>query len=255
MSDNADLVGIWLGAALAVLVILFALGAALVISQRRFLALHREHARRLIAAHEEERAYVAREVHDDALQRVAMLQHELHSLMDRSRASANGEHSRVNAISRELADLGVMLRQVAHRLHPAIIEQGGLIPALAQLADDVTRASGILIKARLPAAGSDRGLGRERSITLFRIAQEALRNVVRHSSAGRADLLLEKDGQGLVMTIRDEGLGFDSSARQQGLGLVSMSERAKLVDGAYSVVSAPGRGTTIRVRVQLDEDA
>ncbi|MGQ0766457.1 MAG: sensor histidine kinase [Gemmatimonadota bacterium] len=254
MSDNADLVGIWLGAALAVLVILFALGAALVINQRRFLALHREHAKRLIAAHEEERAYVAREVHDDALQRVAMLQHELRDLTDGPRVTVSGEHARVNALSEELADLGVMLRQVAHRLHPAIIEQGGLIPALAQLADDVTRASGIDVMTTLPPPGSDRGLGRERSITLFRIAQEALRNVVRHSGAKTAGLALEKEGQSLTMTIRDSGSGFEAGAQQSGLGLVSMSERARLVDSVYSVVSVPGRGTTIRVRVQLDEE-
>lgn len=229
-----------------------ALGVALVTYQRRFLALHREYARKLIAAHEEERAYVAREVHDDALQRVAMLQHDVEEWLD-GRIDPDRERARSTALKHELEDLGVMLRRVAHRLHPAIIDQGGLLPALSQLADDTTRLSGIDVTARLPTGQSDRILDRERSLILFRIAQEALRNVTRHSAATSAEVGVDVTADALVLTITDNGRGFDSgdSRHASGLGLVSMAERARLADGEYSLFSRPGGGTTIRVTVPL----
>ena len=148
---GSNVVWIYLGTVLAITVILTALGAAVFIYQRRFLALHREYAKKLIAAHEEERAYVAREVHDDALQRVALLQHDVEqwSASDNG-AGSDREKARSKALRGELEDLGVMLRRVAHRLHPAIIDQGGLIPALAQLAEDNERMTGIRIDAKLP---------------------------------------------------------------------------------------------------------
>ncbi len=135
--SGSNVVWIYLGTVLAIAVILTALGAAVFIYQRRFLALHREYAKKLIAAHEEERAYVAREVRDDALQRVALLQRDVSewAALDNGNGSER-EKARSRALRDELEDLGVMLRRVAHRLHPAIIEQGGLVPALAQLAED-----------------------------------------------------------------------------------------------------------------------
>ncbi len=254
MSDPPNLFWIYLGAALAVAVILAALGAALFVYQRRFLALHREYAKKLIAAHEEERAYVAREVHDDALQRVALLQHDV----EQWAASDNGagsdrEKSRSKALRGELEDLGVMLRRVAHRLHPAIIDQGGLIPALAQLAEDNERMTGIQIDAKLPPFTAERIMDRERSLILFRIAQEALRNVAKHANATKAQVAVEVANRQRTLTVTDDGRGFDSAGPQglSGLGLISMGERARLADGNFSLFSKPGAGTTIRVTVPL----
>jgi two-component system sensor histidine kinase UhpB len=251
--DSSGLVWAYVAPLLAVAVILSALGAALVIYQRRFLAIHREYAKKLIAAHEEERAYVAREVHDDALQRVAMLQHELRDWADGKRLNTSTEHARASALAQELEDLGVMLRRVAHRLHPAIIEQGGLIPALAQLADDVTRASSVDVHATLPPPGFEKTLSRDRAIIVFRIAQEALRNVVKHSEARKAEISVEVTGETLALSVKDDGKGFDSTdpARKSGIGLISISERARLVDGKFSISSSPGQGTTVRVHVPL----
>jgi signal transduction histidine kinase len=247
------LFSIWIGAALAVVVILTALGAALVLYQRRFLALHRDYSKKLIAAHEEERAFVAREVHDDALQRVAMLQHELRDWVDDQPLETTAERARADALSHELEDLGVMLRRVAHRLHPAIIEQGGLIPALAQLADDTSRATRIDVQTSLPSPGADRALSRDRALILFRIAQEALRNVAKHSGATSAEVALEVQPSSLSLRIKDNGRGFETPepGRSTGLGLISMTERARLVGGQFNIWSAPGKGTTIRVHVPI----
>ena len=254
MPAGSGVFGIYLGAVLAVAVILTAFGAALVLYQRRFLALHRDYAKKLIAAHEEERAYVAREVHDDALQRVAMIQHDVNEWMDGG-VEAGKERLRSEALRKELQDLGVMLRRVAHRLHPAIIDQGGLIPALSQLADDTARISGIDIVARVPAQFTDKVLDRERSLILFRVAQEAVRNITKHSAATRAEIGVDLAKDSLVLTIIDNGRGFDSGdpRRASGLGLISMGERARLADAEFSLFSKPGGGTTIRLTVPIKQ--
>lgn len=252
--SGGNVFGIYLGAVLAIGVIVVALGVSLVMYQRRFLALHREYAKKLILAHEEERAYVAREVHDDALQRVALLQHDV----EQWAASDNGaaserEQTRSKALRGELEDLGVMLRRVAHRLHPAIIEQGGLVPALAQLAEDNERMSGLSVETRLPPFSQERLIDRERSLILFRIAQEALRNVAKHASATRAEIVVEVANKQLTLIVSDDGRGFDTAGARgaRGLGLISMGERARLADGNFSLFSKPGGGTTIRVTVPL----
>ncbi len=252
--SGSNVVWIYLGTVLAIAVILTALAAAVFIYQRRFLALHREYAKKLIAAHEEERAYVAREVHDDALQRVALLQHDVSewAALDNGNGSER-EKARSRALRDELADLGVMLRRVAHRLHPAIIEQGGLVPALAQLAEDNERMSGLNIETRLPPFSAERIIDRERALILFRIAQEALRNVAKHANATKAELTVELAKGQLTLVVSDNGQGFDSAGPQStaGLGLISMGERARLADGSFSLFSKPGAGTTIRVTVPL----
>ena len=245
----SELFRIWVGAALTVVIILGALGTALVLYQRRFVALHRDYTRKLISAHEEERAYVAREVHDDALQRVALLHHELTEWRDGLAESA--ARSRATALSDELQDLGVMLRRVAHRLHPAVMDHGGLIPALSQLAEDATRSNAFEVTAEVPHAGAEEPLSRERSLILYRVAQEAIRNISKHAQATRVQILLTVPGPGLTLEVRDNGTGFDSSdpAKSRGLGMISMKERAKLVDGHLEVFSHVGKGTTIRVHV------
>jgi two-component system NarL family sensor kinase len=249
---GGSIFAVYLGAVLAVVVIVTALGAALVIYQRRFLALHREYAKKLIAAHEEERAYVAREVHDDALQRVALIQHDVIEWMETD-FDVSTERARSTAIKHELEDLGVMLRRVAHRLHPAIIDHGGLIPALSQLAEDTTRLTNIDVVARVPANVTDKVLDRERSLILFRVAQEAVRNVTKHSAATRAEIGVDVSKDSLVLSVSDNGRGFNSDdpKRASGLGFISMAERTRLADGTFALFSKPGAGTTIRVTVPL----
>lgn len=253
MSGGAELFGIYVGVVLAVGVILVALGASLFIYQRRFLALHRDYTRKLIAAHEEERAYVAREVHDDALQRVALIQHDVAEWLDTRPVTSTQDRTCAEGVRSELEDLGIMLRRVAHRLHPAIIDQGGLLPALEQLADDTSRITAVDVSTRLPETRTEKLLDRERSLIVFRIAQEALRNVTKHARASEAEVAVTLSEGRLVMTVTDNGRGFDSGDAQKatGLGLISMAERARLADGSLSIWSNPGHGTTIRLAVPL----
>lgn len=255
MPASNQLFWIYLAAALAVGVMLAAFVAALVIYQRHNLRLHRSYAKKLLDAHEEERAWVAREVHDDALQRVAILQHELSEWDSGEHAVNGGERGgvRVDALRSELQDLGVMLRRVAHRLHPAIIDQAGLVPALGQLASDTHRASGIEVETSFNDDGRAAELSRERALTLYRIAQEGLRNVAKHSGARRARIAASATDSAIELSIQDFGQGFVATdpAHSAGLGLISMAERTRLADGRFEISSTPGEGTTIRVSVPL----
>jgi two-component system sensor histidine kinase UhpB len=254
VAQSADLWSIFLGLGLAAAVILFALVASLVIYQRRFVALHRSYSKNLLSAQEEERAWVAREVHDDALQRVAMLSHELHECAGSEQMTPERQRQRIAAILTEVEDLGVMLRRVAHRLHPSLIDQAGLIPALEGLAVDVSRSSGIQIDVTLPANGYVPAVPRDVALILYRIAQEALRNVAKHAGVRRATLRVTHVPGQIELEVADRGRGFqpdENGARARGLGLVSMTERARLADGRVDIWSRPSQGTTVRATVPV----
>jgi signal transduction histidine kinase len=234
-------------AALTLAVILTAFAAALIIYQRRFLQMHRTFADNLLAAHEEERAWVAREVHDDALQRVAMLVHELDEWPDTT-GKATNTSERVAALREELDDLGVMLRRVAHRMHPALIDHAGLVPALESLALDVTRSSGVRVEVADESRADGASPSTEHALLVYRIAQEALRNVVKHAGVAQCRMYIAVCPASIELRVTDQGKGFvaDDFARGRGLGLISMAERARLADGRLEIVSRPGGGTGVR---------
>ena len=241
-------------AALTLAVILTAFAAALIIYQRRFLQMHRTFADNLLAAHEEERAWVAREVHDDALQRVAMLVHELEEWRNTTEQAItiNNTSERVAAIREEVEDLGVMLRRVAHRMHPALIDHAGLVPALQALAVDVTRSSGVRVEVTDEShADGAASPSTEHSLLVYRIAQEALRNVVKHAGVAQCHMYISVCPATIELRVTDQGKGFvaDDSARGRGLGLISMAERARLADGRIEIVSRPGGGTGVRALI------
>ena len=243
---------LFLMAALTLAVILTAFAAALIIYQRRFLQMHRTFADNLLAAHEEERAWVAREVHDDALQRVALLVHELDEWPNGS-APSNATSERVAALREEIEDLGVMLRRVAHRMHPALIDHAGLVPALQALAVDVSRSSGVRVDVTDDSTGDGASAppSTEHALLVYRIAQEALRNVVKHAGVSQCHMYIAVSPANIELRIIDQGKGFvaDDSARGRGLGLISMAERARLADGRLEVMSHPGAGTGVRALI------
>ena len=230
-------------------VLVGALGIAMVIAQRRVVALHRTYAQRLLAAQEAERARVAREVHDDAIQRLAVLRHELQEFGRGDQGLTAAQSHRLGGIVGEVDDLAVTLRQLAHELHPAVIEQVGLVPALEQLADEVARTAGLTVRLTLPPATV--ALATDRALALFRIAQEALRNVTRHAGVTDAMLTLEAMDDVVELRIEDRGRGFEPGAGRAGagIGLVGIEERARLLGGAAVIRSRPGGGTTVVARI------
>ena len=194
-------------------------------------------------AQEEERAWVAREVHDDALQRIAMLLHEVDAWKGRP---ADGQ---AEALRVEIEDLSVVLRRLAYRLHPPHLEHD-FFPSLERLAADVSRSSGIAISV---ADGTARAMepGADRSLVAYRVVQEALNNLAKHSRARSARVMLQVKDGGLDVTIEDDGVGFDHTAaeRRGGLGLISMAERARAAGGVVTIASRPGVGTTVRLHL------
>jgi two-component system sensor histidine kinase UhpB len=233
---------------LALVVILIALGVALVIYQRRFLGLHRLYASQLLANQDEERAWVAREVHDDALQRLALLLHECDRFAATTPPLPEAQREALRAIRQELDDLGVLLRGLAHRLHPALLDQGGLCAALAGLAGEVERSGGPMVRLVLP--DEPPRVGAAAALAIYRIAQEALRNVAQHAGTSEAHLVLSADDDGCELEVSDVGRGFDAEGPLPGpgLGLVAMRERARLASGRLFLASRPGSGTVVRAR-------
>jgi two-component system sensor histidine kinase UhpB len=239
-------------------VLVVALGAALVISQHRVLGLHRDYGRRLLATQDEERAWVAREVHDDVVQRIAVLRHEVEGYKAMAGGVSAEQRRRLQGLEGEIEDLGVALRQLAHRLHPSTHDHGDLQVALAQLAEETERLHGLYVQVETDLPSGLRVP--ELTLAAYRIGQEALRNVARHAGVTGARVSAVARGDLLVLTITDEGRGFDREAaagrqRGAGLGLLTMRERAIQAGGMADIRSAPGEGTTVRVSLPIGRPA
>ena len=239
---------VFIGGVLAAMILLAGFVAAVVLSQRRYLNLHRSHARKILETQEEERAWVSREVHDDAVQRVGFIGRECETL--RKSVSAD-QADRLRAIQDELRDLGTFLRGLAHRLHPPLIDHGGLPAALAGLCEEVERVHGVQVRYRAPPEEQRVTASPQAAIVVYRIAQEALQNVVKHAAVTSASLELSGSPERIELVVRDRGKGFDSGPnhRPRGIGLMGMRERAFLAAGHVVVTSTPGEGTEVRATI------
>ena len=218
--------------------------SALRVSDRELQSL----AGRLITAQEAERARIARELHDDLSQKLALLSIELEQFVGDGAAS-DSVKMRARTASARAAEIATDVHNLSHELHPARLEMLGLAPALRGLCDEMSAGHHIEIafeRAPIPAS-----IPYEVSLCLFRVAQEALRNVVKHSGARRATVTLwQADGR-LALQIADSGGGFAPDSASDGLGLVSMRERALVVGAHFMVHSQPGRGTRVAVTVPV----
>jgi signal transduction histidine kinase len=207
---------------------------------------------KLIHAQEEERRRLARELHDGLSQQLAMLTVELGMVvkqMPENTPSLREQLSRLRDRSERIAD---DLRRMMHQLHPAALEHLGLVSALRSHCCEVSTEDGIKVQFRVLSE-----LGQvppEVAVCLYRIAQEALRNVSKHSGAREAWVEIDHKGDGILLSIADKGIGFDDAAPKgdKSLGLISMRERVRILDGTIKIKSAPGEGTRVNVRVPLE---
>jgi PAS domain S-box-containing protein len=200
-------------------------------------------SRRLIRAQEEERALLARELHDDVSQRLAVLaidagRSEL-GAVDKPQAAA------MQAIREGLMSLSEDIHSLAYQLHPSVLEELGLAEALRAECERRGRSNQVELSVDLDPLPGD--LAKDAALCLFRVAQEALNNVVRHAQASLANVALRQMDGGVLLAVSDDGVGFDAEHPGRGmrLGLASMRERVRLVDGTLDIESAPGRGTTV----------
>ncbi|GAA3757186.1 response regulator [Terriglobus aquaticus] len=203
-------------------------------------------SRHLLVAQEEERGRIARELHDDFGQRVALLSWKMSELPDMVPPEAQ---AKVQAMRDALQDLASEMRGISHRLHPSILSDLGLAEALQSLISEY-RELGLTIRAHVAPAT---GLSQDVATSLYRIAQEALQNVLKHAPEASVCLKLLQGTDRLLMHLRDDGPGFSVQdvRGRGGLGLISMQERARLVGGSLELVSRAGQGTTVVVRVPV----
>ena len=223
----------------------------MVLAQRQRTRLRQQQALLVARAHEEERAWVASELHDDILQRVALVRAEVESLWTAGNARV-GEplENRLRGVNAELVDLAVSVRRIAARLHPTVVDQIGLVASLDALVAEVERGSDLAVQVR--ADGPQDGLCPETARAAYRIVQESLRNAVRHSGGRTAKVELSFGVRTLDLTIQDDGRGFDpNDIRKEGLGIASLRERALIAGGSIEVRSKPGHGTTVVVQLPL----
>ena len=204
---------------------------------------------RLITAHEDERARLAHALHDDVTQRLALLAIDAGRKEKGLGDTIAGQAMR--SIRHDLVQLSEDVHALSYALHPAILEDLGLIEALKAECARFGAVEGIPTSFR--AADDVDEPTSALSLCLYRVAQEALRNVARHSGASSVEVELRAVGGGLELAVRDNGVGFDPTRKQgrPSLGLAGMRQRLALVDGELLIDSAPGGGTSIVARAPL----
>ncbi len=215
--------------------------------------LARDLNRHLIVAQEEERRRIARELHDHLSQQLALLAIDLQQL---STSPPNDTAALAAALQeqwRRTAEIASDVHAISHRLHPSKLEALGLVATIAAYCRDVSRQH---FTVRFSEESVPTGISADVALCVFRILEEALNNVVRHSGASEARVALYcKDGD-LVLQVFDAGRGFGGNgSRLTGLGFVSMRERLQLVDGTLSITSTQGGGTLVEARVPLGESS
>ncbi|MCC6196135.1 MAG: sensor histidine kinase [Burkholderiales bacterium] len=206
-------------------------------------------AGRLVTAHEDERRRLARELHDDVTQRLAGLAIEAAGLESGEKGTAKGDAA--HAIREGLVELGEDVHALSYRLHPSVIEDLGLVEALRIECDRIAQQGPL--RVNLDFQDVPRRLPADAALCLFRVAQEALRNVERHARAKSIDVTVARKDGGIALAVRDNGTGFDASrkAERASLGLASMRERVRLLGGRLDVESRPGSGTSLSAWVPL----
>jgi len=203
---------------------------------------------RILAAQEEERRRIARELHDEAGQALTSLRVSL-GLLEREAQQPEAVRTRVAELKCLTEEIMENLHRLAMDLRPAILDHLGLVAALRQYIEACRRRYGLNIQ--LETIGLEERLSPRVEIALYRILQEALTNVVRHAQATRVDVLLERRGDRIIAVVEDNGIGFDpeQAMRDGHLGLFGIRERVERLGGTLILESAPGSGTTLVVEV------
>jgi signal transduction histidine kinase len=216
----------------------------------------RDLAGQLIFAQEVERTRIARDLHDDACQEVAAIAVDVSNLRKKDTTLQDSDvQQTLLSVQRRMARVAEGLRLLSHDLHPNLLKHAGLAAALEAHCAEVERQYHIQVSFH--AEGQVEPANPVVMLSLFRIAQEALRNAAKHGHAQQVDLTLSEQGDGLALSVTDDGWGFDPGGVRHngGLGLVSIEERARLVKGQVTIHSGPQQGTTISVRVPLEDSS
>ncbi|HLE02028.1 MAG TPA: histidine kinase [Dehalococcoidia bacterium] len=214
---------------------------------------------KLISAQEEERARIARELHDEAgqsLTGIAMSLEAAEASLGPDASTAKERLERAKAVALDTIE---EIRKLVVDLRPVALDDLGLVPALRSYAEE--RLAGRGVRVALEAAERGKRLPPHVESTLFRVVQEAVTNIARHAEAKTARIRLHRDGQRLTLLVEDDGKGFDmaevlgSPDKTRALGLLGMQERVSLCGGSLRVESAPGSGTRVRAEIPIPKEA
>jgi two-component system, NarL family, sensor histidine kinase UhpB len=200
-------------------------------------------AGRVLAAQEAERVGIARDLHDEVGQLLTGVLLQLDSIADAAPEHRLEIDEAKEAVRRALDEV----RRISSELRPEMLEHLGLVSALTELTTTFSRVSGIEVKHEFDPALPK--LAPETELAVYRIAQESLTNVARHSGASRVTIALERGPDSIVLWVGDDGRGFDGSVPEEHGGLRSMRERALLVDGALAINESPRGGVEVRLEV------
>jgi signal transduction histidine kinase len=214
-----------------------------------------EMSQKLIGAQEQERSRLARELHDDINQQIALLGINLGSLRQNSPTWPEELREQTAKANKQLQEIGKNIQALSHRLHSPKLEYLGLAVAAASFCREFSDQQKVEITFHSENVPKELQPGI--SVCLYRVLQEALQNAAKHSGSRRFQVSLRSEGNDIELTVHDSGIGFEpkEAIKGQGLGLISMQERLKLVDGHLSLDSKPQQGTTIHARVPLNPRA
>ncbi len=206
---------------------------------------------RIITAQEQERKAISRELHDQIGQSLLAL------LVD-MKSQSNDHHcdASCRGYQEKIGELIEDVRQVSKGMHPSILDHYGLHSALRTYAKDAAQRHNVRIDYEANCSLGDRRLPEAVEIALYRIAQEAITNALRHAQPSHISMILLIDDDQVTLLVEDDGVGFrtDSTAPGRGLGMLSMSERCSLLGGDFDITSVPDEGTTVRARVPLQAE-
>jgi signal transduction histidine kinase len=205
----------------------------------------------LISAEEQERSRIASELHDDFSQRLALLAIGLENAAEAIPVSPNEASRQLHELVNSTSEIGADLHTLSHRLHSSTLESLGLVPAVAALCKEFGTQQEV--KVNFISADVPHSVDPNAALCIFRIVQEGLRNLKKHSGVREALVNLRQTDDRLEVSVRDRGRGFNPSDLRQskGIGIRSMEERARQLGGKFEIYSVPGKGTSLEAWVPL----
>ena len=210
----------------------------------RIEAERRRAGRLQLRAQEQERKRVARDLHDEVNQALTAVVLRLEALTQIAPPRLRDELAETKRLANQA--MGELL-QLARQLRPTALDDHGFVPAIEEQLRRFKAQHGI--ETELTMSGELDNLADDQQLVLYRVTQEALNNVARHSGAGKVSIDIARRDGTIALAVADDGKGFDVRTRNRGLGLDGMAERARLVDGEFDILATPGGGTTLHLRV------
>jgi len=213
-------------------------------------------AKEVVRTGDRERSRVGKELHDSIAQSLAAIRYQLIAIEREAGEAGDGDlTAKIGAVRHSAGEVLEQIRLLSHTVHPQILDDLGLVPALRHLARTTTDGPAITVTVAPDAEAGLRGISSDVAVALYRVAREAVANAIRHAGATTVRIDVGLDRGRAVMQVEDNGKGFDPAAAERdgrAMGLFTMRERVALLNGQVEIASRPDRGTTVQVRVPIE---